>query len=375
MANSILSSDNEVLRQDPLLRLLCVRLGWSNGRIILAASVFAAFVLFIIGGMARRTYEATGAVTSTHAGRELFLIAMWALIFSPIIWWVYLWQARTISQVFIQLSAKGVFGAPDSEGWLAASRKVKEVVRRSTHPLISLLAFLSVLGLWTIRAYSMGKDAYWFEVRWYFPMHVIAWSLAIYILYVAVIRQVVFIADLSVLFRNTVIHVNPLEPDGVGGLGAVGALISWTIVFLIALGLLISIFIGTTYKFGDNIFARPDTLSAFAFYVVLAPFVLIVPTVAVRNAMLKARSVLLAPIAEEFRRALEQTMDGGQVNEKELGGQNERLKALQERHKIIMDTYPILPISENVLKIFSLAASIPYLSGIVPVVIDWLKPG
>lgn len=147
MANSILSSDNEVLRQDPLLRLLCVRLGWSNGRIILAASVFAAFVLFIIGGMARRTYEATGAVTSTHAGRELFLIAMWALIFSPIIWWVYLWQARTISRVFIQLSAKGVFGAPDSEGWLAASRKVKEVVRRSTHPLISLLAFLSVLGL------------------------------------------------------------------------------------------------------------------------------------------------------------------------------------------------------------------------------------
>src|SRR5215216_1669826 len=116
MINSILSSDNEVIKQDPVLRLLCVRLRWSNARIILVASLFSAFILLIIGGIARRVYQPFP--DTPYIGNDLILIVMWTVIFSPIMWLVYLWQAQTISRLFIQLSDKGVFGVPNSESWL-----------------------------------------------------------------------------------------------------------------------------------------------------------------------------------------------------------------------------------------------------------------
>jgi hypothetical protein len=371
MTDNILLSDREVIKQDPLLRLLCVRLQWSTGQIILATSFFAAFILLVFGGIARKVHQPLPG--TPFIGNDLILFAMWAVLFSPLMWMFYLWQAHSIPRLFAQLSEKGVFGTPGSESWSTASRRIAEVVRRCVHPLIFLLAFLVIVAWWSLRLYLLDvRGQYWFEVKWYLPLYLIAWSLAVYVLCVAAIRHIVFIADLSVLFRNTDIHVNPLDTDGVGGLGAVGALISRTLVFLIGLGLLVGIFIVTTYYRGGNIFAQPDILIDFTVYVVLAPYVLIVPTVSVRNAMLRARAILLAPIAEEFRRSLEQTIEVGQIDEKELSAQNGRLKELQTRHKLIMDTYPVLPISETLLRIFSLTASLPYLSTIVPIGIDWL---
>jgi len=46
-----------------------------------------------------------------------------------------------------------------------------------------------------------------------------------------------------------------------------------------------------------------------------------------------------------------------------------------ERYRIIIDTYPAMPLSKSVLRILSLAASIPYVSGLVPIAIDWLQSG
>jgi len=79
----------------------------------------------------------------------------------------------------------------------------------------------------------------------------------------------------------------------------------------------------------------------------------------------------LAPIAEEFQKIVEEAV----VDEGGFKGQNERLKELQERYRIIIDTYPAVPLSKSVLRILSLAASVPYISGLVPIAIDWLKSG
>jgi len=332
----------------------------------------AAFIFLVPGGLASVSYHPAQA--SDGIAGDTLLIAMWALIFSPILWGFYLWQARTLSRIFTQLDEKGVLGRPNSQAQTENVEKTTAVFRSSTHPIIFLIALILVAGYWGMRITSQSDlylvhGKYWFEVKWYLPLYIIAWSFALYVMYVALLRQIVFIAELSTLFRKIEIQVNPLDPDEVGGLAPVSQLISGTLVFVIGFGLLISIFILVGhYLRGINVFERPDTLSAFALYVVLAPFCLSVPTLAVRNAMLRARSKILAPITEEFRKIIEQANIADPIFKE----QNEHLKELQERYDIIVEAYPVVPLSKSLLRIFSLAASVPYLSGVIPIAIDWL---
>jgi len=337
------------------------------------ASLLVPFILLFIGSIANamaHSAQPTDGITG-----DLPLIAMWTLIFSPIIWGFYLWQAQILSQIFRQLEEKGVLGRTNSQVQEANADKIEVVFRRATHPVISLLALIFVAGYWGWRIASTSdqspvQNTYWFQIKWYLPLYISAWSLALYALYVAIIRQIVFIAELSTLFRNAEIQINPLDADEVGGLAPVSHLISGTLVFLIGFGLLVSLYILVGYYYhGPNIFHRLDILAAFAIYVVLAPFGLFVPTLAVRDAMLRARSKILAPIAEEFRNIIEQ----GNLADQNFKEQNTRLKELQERYNTIVETYPVVPLSKSLLRLFSLAASIPYLSGVIPIAVDWLN--
>jgi len=371
MTDNALSND-EIITRDPILRVLCRKWNWSDTRIILTASLVAAFIFLVPGGLASASYHPAQA--SDGIAGDIPLITLWTLIFSPILWGFYIWQARTLSQIFSQLDEKGVLGRLDSKARTENIEKTRAVFRSSTHPILFLIAFILVAGYWGMRITSqsdlyLAHGKYWFEVKWYLPLYIIAWSLALYVMYGALLRQIVFIAEISTLFRKIEIQVNPLDSDEVGGLAPVSQLISGTLMFAIGFGLLISIFILVGhYLRGINVFERPDMLGAFGLYVVLAPFCLFVPTLAVRNAMLRARSKILAPIADEFRKIIEQA----NIADQGFKEQNERLKELQERYDTILETYPVVPLSKGLLRIFSLAASVPYLSSVIPIAIDWL---
>ena len=368
---SIELGDNEIIKRDPILRLLRQKWNWSGARILVTASLVSAFIFLVFGGIANSSFHPGHAADSIAA--DYGLIALWTLIFSPVLWGFYLWQGHTLSRIFPLLAEKGVFGKADSESKRHNAEKVNAVFLSATHPMIFVLGLLFVSGYWAMRIYSphdqiMAQGKYWFDVKWYLPLYILGWSIALYVMYVAILRQIAFLAGLSMLFRTAEIQVNPLDSDEVGGLAPVSQLISGTLFFLISFGLLISIYILVSYYRGIDIFSRLDMLGSLGVYMVLAPFCLIVPTVSVRNSMLAARSKVLAPIAEEFRRIIE----GGNVSDKDFKEQNARLKELQDRYNTIVATYPVVPLSKSLLRILSLAASIPYLSGIVPIALEWL---
>jgi hypothetical protein len=360
-------SHNEIITRDPLLRWLCIRLNWSNTRIIVMASLVAAVFFFVPGGIASASYQA--AKTTDGIAGDYKLFSLWILIFSPGCWGLYLWQARIFTQILLQPYEKGVFGKTNSKVQKANAEKIRAVFHNTAHPALLGLALVAVAGFWSLRFYfqsglfqTVGK--YWYEVKWDLPFYVLGWSLALFVLYTAILRQFVFIANFWALFRKAELEINPLDPDEVGGLGAVSQFISAMLMFVIGFGFLISIFMFISYQRGINLFARGDTLSTLVLYLILAPFAMLASTLPVRGAMLRARSKILAPIAEEFRKLMERAsaVDEG------LKGQNEHLQVLQERYRIIMDTYPVVPLSKSLLRIFGFLASIPYLSVLTPFV-------
>ena len=374
MVDSEINRD-KLFQQDPILRLLALKSGWTNTRIILIMSLLPGLILLMGGYIAVTTYRGTKVITGIDT--TIPLIILWMFFFSPIIWGFCLWQARTFPTIFIKLFEKGVFGEQNVAGWQSANKEVNDILSRLNHPLIFLVALLFLVGFWSNRFYLqadifLDENEYWFEVKWYLPIYVVSWSISIYVLYIAIIRHIVFVADISYFFRRVNIQVNPLDPDGVGGLDAIGSFIKWTLVFIIGYGFLAAIFILTTYLRGGDILVRADTLSFFVLYVVLTPFFLFVPITSVKNAMLRARSKILLPISKEFQKALEEFQITKQNDPEELKKINEKLKQLQEYREIIIKSFPTLPIAEGVVKVFRLLATIPYLSSIMPLVIDFL---
>jgi len=362
-------SPDEIINRDPLLRWLCIRLKWTDMRIIVMASLVTALVFFVPGGIASVSYQRANPSNGSGIAGDVFLFTLWTLVFSPAFWGLYLWQARSFSRTLLQPYEKGVFGKTNSKVRKANAERTQAVFRSTAHPAILWMALISVAGFWSLRFYFQSglfrtTGTYWFEVKWDLPFYLLGWSVALYVLYVAILRQFVFIANFWALFRKADLEINPLDPDEVGGLGAISQFISIILAVVIGFGLLISTFMFISYQRHVNLFERGDTVSAVVLYLILAPFAMLASTLSVRNAMLRARAKILAPIADEFRKL----MEGARITDADFKGQNEHLQDLQARYRIIMDTYPVTPLSKSLLRIFGLVASVPYLSVLTPLV-------
>ncbi len=370
-------TQDDLIKRDPILRVLCA--GWklSNARIILLVSVLTGLLFFGVGGIASFTYAGPGK-RITAFDNFAFLTA-WIILFAPLMWGTFLWQSRVVTTLILRLVKGGSFGNPTSDNGQHVIRLAKQTYTLMTHPLLYLLVVLTLAGFWAIEFMIAWPEQfrlsteYWYEVRWYLPVHILAWTLSLYPLFLFIYRQVIFIVRLAVIFKKSEVEVKPLDPDECGGLGEVSEFIKTSLLFAIGLGLLAVLFSFALYLNGSNPLHRPDAAGLFAIYISLAPFCLLVPLLSGRGAMLRARHKFLLPIAREFQEVLESSRK--EIPEqiaaaKEL---NERLEQIQRYRDIVLKTYPTMPMSLGALQRVSISATIPLISGVASLVIQLLS--
>ena len=62
------------------------------------------------------------------------------------------------------------------------------------------------------------------------------------------------------------------------------------------------------------------------------------------------------------------------VNLENLKETHQKLQELQTRHKLVLETYPIWPISLELIKKFSITASAPLITTLIQLLIDKFLP-
>jgi hypothetical protein len=368
---------DQIVQRDPLLKWICLKRKWTNRQVILRLSVLSGFLFLVPGGVASWMYKGPGK-SILHRDNLGFILA-WLLIFIPIMWGAYLWQARTAPKIFADLVENGTFGQEGSESRHRMVKQINQLLFSLSRLWIYLFVILLLAAFWLNEYFYTWpqqfriSEEYWYEVKWYLPVHILVWSISLYALFITVLRQVLFVLGLSKIFKNVDIEVKLLHPDEVGGMSALGDFVGISTLFAIGIGFIAALFALQIFLTGSNLLLRTDVLALFALYLVLVPVCLLIPVFSARSAMLRSREKFLAPVSKEIQQTVEVAQSRvTRASAEELEELNKKIEQLQELRETMLQGYATLPLSLKVFRNFSITATIPLVSGAASVAIQLL---
>ena len=238
--------------------------------------------------------------------------------------------------------------------------------------LFSVLAALVFILVQHFFVYPVENDKTGTPYFWYYATYYY-WFLYTPILFLgyymvgSVIIKVLFtLSWLNSFFKNITIDVHPLHPDGAGGLGSIGELSVKLSSVFVALGFLASILTIARVAIGNGWFYY-DTVLEYLLYFIFVPIALIAPMWSVHKKMIEERDGILLSISKEFEKRLSRKSQ--QVVEKD----KTKLKELNEKYKLVLDSYPTWPLHVTLFKNFSITAVIPFVTGTLSIGLDLLK--
>jgi hypothetical protein len=192
----------------------------------------------------------------------------------------------------------------------------------------------------------------------------IAYSAGIYGVFFSIVRMLILLVYSVRLFRMFHIQVNPLHPDGSGGLATIGRLLVISVLFATLIGatafVMSMLFLGA----GTNPFWRLEVLVLSAIYLLLTPLLLYAWLWTPHRAMLEARSHTLRPLADEFQQAIQLTMPTEQNDAASIKAGTERLEEIKQRYELLRGAFPTFPVRTFVSSSLIVTSILPALSAL-----------
>jgi hypothetical protein len=365
---------------DPVIGWLCHKRKWNDWQVIGLLMMICAIIMLGLGSLASQQFTGIGRRISS-VDNIAFILA-WILIFIPLIWEIYLWQGRVVTQLFDHLNKERVFGKPENEQYREVNAAASKIITRLTHSWVYFLVIVLLSGFWIYeigfgwpQQIMVNGPQYWMEVGWYFPLHMFSWTIGLYAVFTLAIRQIIIVFGISSVLGNFDVMVKAFDPDEAGGLGSLGNYIKTSILFVIGIGALATLFAIEVAIAGSSILERFDVLGLFLIYITLASLSLIVPTAQARKAMLRARQKALDPIAAQIQETLEKARStiSSKIETEDIKNLNLRLTELQTHYVLVLQSFPVTPMTIRSLRNFSISALLPLMSGIISIALQLFK--
>jgi hypothetical protein len=360
---------------DPVIGLFVRKWKWSDTRIILFVMVISSIIMVGAGSIANSMYNGTGGRIS--AVGNIGFILVWILLFLPLLWGMYLWQIRATKRLLETLREGKVISDKDSKRKTEIAQIETSLFQRLTKIDVYLIAivlqgifwYYELIVAWP-QQFNLNHQ-YWYDVKWYFPLHVLAWEIGLYALSMIIVRHLIIVLRISKFIQKVDFQLEILHPDSAGGIGIIGDFIKTSSLFAIGLGAIAAIYALEVSLVGSPLLERYDVLGFFIIYLGLVPICLIYPLTSTQRSMLKARNKILEPIAQEFQETLQMAQSKiTEISTEEIKGLNERLDQLQKHREIILQNYPVSPLLINTLRTFSVSAALPIVSGVTSIALQ-----
>ncbi len=367
-------------KNDPLLYFFKEKLRFSGLRIMFCLTGIAAIAVFGLGWVADRSYTGSGIrFIEPQFYSQMLIFYVFGLFIAV---GFYVWQPGAIVHVLKSLEQTGIIQAVSEQG----SKHVKSYPDFLTQLQVAVdnkkwtvIATVFALGFCVFEAlvalpvmYSMlGRSAFWYDVKWFLVVVLLAFFVWVYVICMIGLKQLQAILYFNRLFQWFDIRVRPLHPDEAGGLGALGSLTLKTSLMIVGMGTVAAVFSAIDWFAGANPLTRPDLLVFWAAYIAATPISLIVPMLSAHRAMQQTRNEKLNEIAQEFEKTLSDAGVAKTGNAEAIKKANKRLQELQTRYEIVAESIPTWPIPARLFRNFSITASLPLLSGLASLVINF----
>ena len=162
------------------------------------------------------------------------------------------------------------------------------------------------------------------------------------------------------LFLLFTIQVKPLHSDGSGGLGSLGH-IGWINVGMIfAISLIVLVVT-------QRVAASPAEIIIVTASYLVSILALVFGWLALpHHMMIQAREELLQPLADEYERAVKETLPSITGDPATIEAGTQRLSALQDRYKLLRDNFPVWPLEIVQMRRLGVALILPALLALLP---------
>lgn len=380
MKNLKTSAEKPILwKNDPLLYFFKEKLGFSSLRTVLCLITVSAIVLFGLGWIADSLYTGSGSGFKESQFCYFALVAVF--LGGPVLFGFYVWQSGAFAQVLRSFEETHTIREASEKGRKHRIESYSDFLDKFQMAVDSkrwtIIAAILIVGYWMLEFLVVVpssiaiRSSFFFEVKWFLVVLSLIASVWLYALFLISLKTVQVILYCSYLFQWFDVRVCPMHADGAGGLGALGNYtLNFSLVF-VGFGAVNALTSIVLWLAGDDPFARPDQLFYWALYIVAIPVSLVLPMLSAHRAMQEAKNKKLNEIAQEF----EQTLSDASViktnSTKALKEANEKLKELQTRYDIVTASLPTWPIPARLFRNFSITASLPLVSGLMPMAIDF----
>lgn len=293
----------------------------------------------------------------------------------PIIISYFHWIQSAGDRLLVTLLNNGIL--KNNKKMQAILKKNSERLQNHWTPVVAALAGL-MFSIWFVVTFTQSQMPTRALLSWIMVNPAIVWVRAP-MMFISIYALVIFIYDLGIivltlntLFQNVIIKVEPLHPDGAGGLSAIGNFVSSLGYLLLALGIVYSTRIIVQTSIGFSSMDGIVTLIGLGLYILLSPFVFFLPLQSARNAMIASRVKLLSDISKEFNATFSEIHKLRSEKADKLEPLLKRQRQIEEIHKMV-ERFPVWPFNfENIRKFFSLVF-IPILPALISIAMDILK--
>jgi hypothetical protein len=246
---------------------------------------------------------------------------------------------------------------------------LNDAVERIDRRVWAVFGLIFVVLFWIYRAFTYsGKRPVWLEVG-----ALLMYALTYYAFVVTLIKFCLALLSTNRLLVSFNIQVNPLHPDGAGGLGAIGRMLSRYVSVIVAFALLVAL--GRVFSYyahrQELILGRSEVLM-FSVACALLPLFLWGWLWIPHKAMVQCRDSKLMTLAEEFLRAIPDKYPSPPIDTAMIKESTDRLAELKRPYELLKETYPTWPISFRQVKSLVAIMSAPFITTLLPYAIDYL---
>jgi hypothetical protein len=345
-------AEKDLYQHDPVLRLLKDSLKLNSFWFILGSSVLSIGIFIVAYALAGIPFTP-----------KRFLITILNIFSTVLFFWIYFQLPTYIARLFNTLVDNQVLllNSPRKTTLVSHPDFLKQFSDWINSYVWLLLPLPFIVAYPAYRLFgpyvSLTPEPFWLRVLGELIDLFIGYAVVL-----SIVRILVTLFFLNRSFDWFNIRINPLHPDGAGGLGILRE-VMWDNAGIM-LGVALSFYV-------DSILSSRvvDIMLLIVAYAALIPLLFLSWLFIPHRAMLRARETVLQPLTEEFNKVLSKMVPVANEETAQIAADTERLTELTKRYALWRDTFPVWPL--GVAQMYQLLVAF-LLPGLVPLFIALL---
>ncbi len=344
-------SAQQFYQHDPLLVLLKDRLHLNDLWI-------SASVVVLPGGVFLCWWLWWASQAQEWLPENMLSVLLQTFVLFPLLFLIYLSVPGSIAGLFNTLKANGVVGEyrrqqSGAETYEAFVEQLTFWMDRSwwTVAILVIVIFYAFYRLFLLEPTSPSVVPYWMRVcaiTIYLPL--------MYATGMSVLRLLLALVFTNRLFYLFTPQVQPLHPDGSGGLGVLGRLLWHSVGIMLWEALLL---VASVLSRNLHWLSLSEMILLAAIYITLTPALLIGWLIFPHQMMVRARNEVLQPLAAEYQRTLVQSLLSGGADTRSVVAETRRLEALKQRYDLVRASFPTWPLETSALSRIGVTLILP----------------